>query len=127
MAKVLAKEVAPFNIRVLTVVLGTFDTGMLGKIATSKNPMPVDYQGSVADQTIQMLTSGVFKPDGDKDKAMNAVYDVVTGEGVGAGREGERLLPLGRDMTARVKLVQEQLAHSLEVFGEVCNSVYRDA
>ena len=126
MSKVLAKEVAPFNVRVLTVWLGTFNTNM-GKwtaILLGKNPMPEDYKGSLVDKTMEIMSSGKFEPDGDKDKAMKAVYEVVMGVGVGAGRESERFLPLGRDLAARVKLVQDQCAHSLEVFREVCNNVY---
>ena len=126
MAKVLAKEVAPFNVRVLTVSLGMFNTNMLNVIATSENPLPDDYKGSVADQLTQQLASGNLSPDGDKDKAMKAVYEVVMGEGVGKGHESERFLPLGRDLAARIQLIQDQLAHSMEVFGDVCNNVYID-
>jgi hypothetical protein len=58
---------------------------------------------------------------------MKAVYEVVVGEGAGAGREAERFLPLGTNMTARVvELVQEYLAHGLEVFGDVTNNVNID-
>lgn len=126
MSKVLAKEVAPFNVRVLTVSLGTFNTNMGNATILGKNSMPEDYKGSVADQTMEFMSSGKFQGDGDKDKAMKAVYEVIMGVGVGAGREGERFLPLGRDLAARVKLLQDQFAHSLEVFGEVCNNVFRD-
>ena len=126
MSKVLAKEVAPFNVRVLIVSLGGFNTNMGNAIVLGKNPMPEDYMGSVADKKMEMLVGGKFAPDGDKDKAMKAVYEVVMGVGVGAGKESERFLPLGRDLAARVKLVQDQYAHSLEVFGDVCNNVYID-
>lgn len=126
MSKVLAKEVAEFNVRVLIVSLGAFNTNMGNALTVGKNPMPEDYKGSVADKTIELLTSGKWEPDGDKEKAVKAIYDVVMGEGVGAGREGERFLPLGRDIAARVKQVQDQFAHSMEVFGDVCNNVHRD-
>jgi hypothetical protein len=75
---------------------------------------------------MQVLGGGEFRGDGDKDKAVRAVYEVVVGEGVGAGREGERLLPLGRDLAARIKTVQEYYAHAVEVFGDVCNNVYQE-
>ena len=126
MTKVLAKEVAPFNIRTLTVVLGTFNTNMGSAAGLSKNPLPDDYKGSVAEQTIQLITSGKMVPNGDKDKAMKAVYEIVVAEGAGVGREAERFLPLGTDMTARVNMVQEYLAHGLEVFADVTNSVSID-
>ncbi|SLM36335.1 short-chain [Lasallia pustulata] len=126
MSKVLAKEVAEFNVRVLIVSLGTFNTNMGNAVAVSRNPMPEDYKGPVADWTIDYIVSGKFDPDGDKEKAIKAIYEVVMGEGVGAGHEGERFLPLGRDLAARVKQTQDQYAHSMEVFGDVCNNVYKD-
>lgn len=75
---------------------------------------------------IQFISSGKIVPNGDKDKAMKAVYEVVVGEGAGAGCEAERFLPLGTDMTVRVKMVQECLAHGLEVFVDVANNVNID-
>ncbi|KAK0709226.1 hypothetical protein B0T26DRAFT_742778 [Lasiosphaeria miniovina] len=126
MSRVMAKEIAPFNVRLLVVMLGTFNTNMPSVAAMGATPLPDDYRGSVADQTMRLM-SGEFQPDGDKDKAVRAVFDVVVGEGpVGTGREAERLLPLGRDMAARVRLVQDNLAHTMEVFGDVCNNVYID-
>lgn len=91
-----------------------------------KNPLPDGYKGSVAEEMIGFISSGKIVPNGDKDKAMKAVYEVVVGEGAGAGREAERFLPLGSDMTPRVKGVQDYLAHSLEVFGDVTNNVNVD-
>ena len=128
MSKFQAKEVAPFNIRVLTLWLGTFNTNIAKLIATllGKIPLPEDYKGSIVAKTMEIIPSGKFEPDGDKGKALKAVYEVVMGMEVGAGHEGERFLPLGRDLAATVKLLQHQCAHSLDVFGEVCNNVYMD-
>ncbi|KAK4234657.1 hypothetical protein C8A03DRAFT_18484 [Achaetomium macrosporum] len=126
LSRVMAKEVAPFNIRVLTVQPGTFNTNMGNATKLGRNPLPDDYKGSVADQMMQLMASGKFQGDGDKDKAMKTVYEVVVGEGVGAGRESERLLPLGRDLAARIKTVQDYYAHAIEVFGDVCNNVYQE-
>ena len=80
----------------------------------------------MSEKMIGFLKSGKVPINGDKDKAMKAVYDVVVGEGAGAGRENERLLPLGTDMTARLKTVQDYLAHSLEAFGHITNNVSID-
>ena len=91
-----------------------------------KTHIPDDYKGSGSDQMLQWLKSGKVPINGDKDKAMKAVYELVVSEGVGEGRESERFLPLGSDMTVRVKTVQEYLAHSLEVFGNVTNNVNID-
>ncbi|KAL4975943.1 hypothetical protein BDW66DRAFT_151479 [Aspergillus desertorum] len=121
--KVLAKEVAPFNIRTLTVVLGTFNTNMLNSVVLGKTPLPDDYKGTFAEQVQGLLIDGKIKPNGDKDKAMQAVYQVVAGEGVGEGRRAEKLLPLGSDMIPRLKGVQDYVGHALEVFGAVANDV----
>ena len=126
MSKVLAKEVAEFNVRVLIVSIGGFNTNFANAVTVGQNPMPDDYKGSVVDKTLNIMGSGRFEPDGDKEKAVKAIYEVVVGEGVGAGREGERFLPLGRDLAARVKQVQDWHTHSMEVFGDICNNVYRD-
>ena len=126
LTRVLAKEVAPFNIRALTVVLGTFNTNFGSAAVYGKKSLPEDYKGSSAEQMIQYISSGKVPINGDKDKAMKAVYEVVVGQGVGAGREAERFLTLGTDMTTRVKTVQDYLAHALEVFGDVTNNVNID-
>ncbi|KAJ5371576.1 Short-chain oxidoreductase [Penicillium concentricum] len=123
LTKILAKEVAPFNIRTLTVVLGTFNTNMPNSVVLGKTPLPEDYKGTFTEQVQGLLVNGKLKPNGDKNKAMQAVYQVVIGEGVGEGRQTEKLLPLGSDMTPRVKGVQEYLRHALEVFGSVTTNV----
>ncbi|KAI1806751.1 putative short-chain oxidoreductase [Daldinia bambusicola] len=125
-SKVLAKEVAPFGIRTLTVTLGTFNTNFANATIVGKIPLPDDYKGSVAEQMIQIMSSGKLQPNGDKDKAMKALYEVVIGEGAGKDREAERLLPLGQDMTLRVKGQLEYLSHALEAFKDVTDYVAVD-
>ncbi|KAJ6133403.1 Short-chain oxidoreductase [Penicillium samsonianum] len=107
LTKILAKEVAPFNIRTLTVILGTFNTNMPNSVVLGKTPLPEDYKGTFTEQVQGLL----------------AVYQVVTGEGVGEGHQTEKLLPLGSDMTPRLKGVQDYLGNALEVFGSVTNNV----
>lgn len=124
--KVMAKEVAEFNIRTLTVLLGGFDTQMPVKAITGEAPLPDDYKDTVVSKTIEYMARGSFVGDGDPVKAAKAIYDVVVGEGVGEGREAEMLMPLGRDMEARVKLVRDRLDHCWDVFGDVAMNVYVD-
>ena len=126
MSKVLAKEVAPFNVRVLTVSLGGFDTNMPNASSKGTNPLPADYKDSMADKLMTVLGNGTFTPDGDKNKAVKAVYEVVMGEGVGKGHLDERFLPLGRDLAVRVEQVVEYYNHSMQVFGGICNNVYKE-
>ncbi|KAK0628776.1 hypothetical protein B0T17DRAFT_523673 [Bombardia bombarda] len=124
LSRVLLKEVAAFNIRVLTVLLGTFNTNMGNVPVMGKNPVPEDYKDSATDQIMQYMNGGKFDPDGDKDKAMKAVFEVVTGTGIGKGLEAEKFLPLGRDLSARIQLIQDYLSHTVEVLGDVANNVY---
>lgn len=123
LTKILAKEVAPFNIRTLTVILGTFNTNMPNSVVLGKTPLPEDYKGTFTEQVQRLLVNGKVKFNGDKDKAMQAVFQVVVGEGVGEGHQSEKLLPLGSDMTSRLKGVQDYLGHALDVFGSVTNNV----
>ncbi|KAJ0415321.1 putative short-chain oxidoreductase [Aspergillus carlsbadensis] len=123
LTKILAKEVAPFNIRTLTLILGTFNTNMPNSVVLGEAPLPEDYKGTFTEQVQGLLVGGKIKPNGDKDKAMQVVYEVVAGVGVGEGRDSEKLLPLGSDMTPRLKGAQEYLGHALDVFGSVTNSV----
>ncbi|KAK3994468.1 hypothetical protein QBC44DRAFT_286283 [Cladorrhinum sp. PSN332] len=126
MSKVLAQEMEPFGVRVLTVQLGSFDTNMTNAARTGKLPVPEDYKGTLVDLITQQLTGGGFEPDGDAEKAAKAVYEVIVGEGVGEGKEKEVMLPLGRDMFKRLEKVRDGHARAMEVFGEVCNNVYRN-
>ncbi|KAI0526485.1 NAD(P)-binding protein [Xylaria bambusicola] len=122
-SKVLAKEVEPFGIRVLTILLGTFNTGMLDVCILGKAPLPDEYKDTLVGQFIDIMRTGKLVPNGDKDKAMKAVYQLVVGEGFGVGKEKEKFMPLGPDMTTRMTIVQDQLAHAKEVFGEITNGV----
>jgi hypothetical protein len=126
LTKVLNKEIASFNIRTLTVVLGTFNTNMPNVVKLGKTPLPDDYRGTDTERVQSVLVSGNIKINGDKDQAMKAIYQVVVCEGIGEGHEAEQLLPLGSEMTPRLKGVQNYLGHALEVFGPVTNNVNID-
>lgn len=123
MTKVLAKEVAPFNIRTLTVFLGGLRTNMGATVRVGAVPLADDYKDSVVDHVRAFMHGGHFVGDGDPVKAANAIYDVVVGKGVGEGRENELFLPLGIELEARVKLVSDRLNHCWDAFGSVATNV----
>ena len=77
---------ALFNIRALTVVLATFKNNMPTAAVLGKNPLPDDYKGSVAEQTIHIIYGGKVIPNDHKYNAMKAVYEVVVGEGARIGK-----------------------------------------
>lgn len=80
----------------------------------------------MSDMMMDYLKNGKVPINGDRDKAMKAVFEVVVGKGVGAGKQAERFLPLGTDMIARVRDVQQYLGHALEVFEDVVGNVGLD-
>ncbi|KAJ5094520.1 Short-chain dehydrogenase/reductase SDR [Penicillium angulare] len=121
--RVLAKEVSSFNIRPLTVWLGTLNTNIGNASPILPGPIPNDYRGSAAEQMMEAIKGRKFAGNGDKEKAAKAIYEVVVGKGAGAGREGERFLPLGSDMVSRVALIRDQSDHALQVFGDTAGSI----
>ncbi|KAH0429606.1 short chain oxidoreductase [Colletotrichum camelliae] len=126
-SKVLAKEMAPFGVRVLTVALGSFDTNMGPSVKLASRPTPADYEGSALEKVYQVMAASApdgFPADGDHLKASQVIYEVITGTGIGEGKEGERMLPLGRDMAKRVDDVVVGHQRTMEVFRDVCDNVY---
>lgn len=99
---------------------------MPNAVILGKSELPEDYKGTFVEQVQQLLLAGKVKPNGDKDKAMKAVYEVVVGEGVGEGKQAEKVLPLGSDITPRFKGLQDNAGHIVEVFGSVADNVNLD-
>ncbi|CAM1504479.1 Fc.00g020700.m01.CDS01 [Cosmosporella sp. VM-42] len=126
--KIMAKEVAPFNIRTLTVHLGGFDTNFANAARAAKAPFPEAYKGSMTEAICKTLGGGEkFKLDGDHRKASNIIYEMAVGEGVGKGKEGERTIFLGRDMTKTMDEVFEGLKHQIDTFREISDNVYLES
>lgn len=119
----LGKEVAPFNIRTLTVILGTFNTNFRSGDSQSKVPVPNAYEGTRTDSVMKAIVSRSLKPNGDKDKAMKAVYDVIVGQGPGERKDSEPLLVLGNDMISRVYIAKSHFQAGLDAFGDLASSV----
>ncbi|OTA98273.1 hypothetical protein M426DRAFT_77066 [Hypoxylon sp. CI-4A] len=120
---VLHKEMQEFNVRVLLVYLGAFNTPMLSKTNPIAKPLDPDYEGTTTGNIYHAFNESVIKLFGDHMKASRAIYDAVVGEGIGKGREKEPVLPLGADMAKRIVETRERLDHSLEVYGDICNNV----
>lgn len=104
--------------------LGGFKTSFSSSLRTGKEPLSDDYKGSAVGKALEFMHGGKYVADGDASKGAKVVYDVTIGEGIGAGKEGELNLPLGRDMEARVKLVRDRMDHCWEVFGDSATNVF---
>ncbi|TFK70269.1 NAD(P)-binding protein [Pluteus cervinus] len=107
----LAVELASFNIRVLLVAPGSFRTeGILGQSYHLSNQI-ADYDA------LRQASHARFKSipgteKGDPDKAMEAVADVVRGEGFATGKPWPDVLILGNDAAADV---QAKFQHTLDL------------
>ncbi|KAL2673959.1 hypothetical protein Neosp_012405 [[Neocosmospora] mangrovei] len=126
LTRILAREVAPFNIRTLTVQLGGFDTNFTNALRLSSVPFPQDYLGGRTDQVAHSLLGSNYKADGDHRKASQVIYEVAMGEGRGEGKEEERVMPLGRDMLLLMDNVFKDMHHQIETFRDIGNNVYLD-
>jgi hypothetical protein len=102
---------------------GTMRTNLADNTVLGKTPLPPDYQGSLGDQTMRVMTSGTFRPNSDPVKIAKLLFDVVTAEGAGKGHENEILIPLGVDGVARMELMRDRMMHAVEVFGEAAKAV----
>lgn len=60
---------------------------------------------------------------GDPDKAMNALVDVVRGEGVAQGREWSGYLILGEDVEADIKRKMKKIESVLDTWSDVTRGV----
>lgn len=126
MSKVLHKELEPFNVRVLLVYLGTFNTAMPYSVKPISAPLPSDYAGTQTERLFNMLHTGDFAAPGDHIKACQAIYDVVMNEGFAKGLGNEIMLPLGKDLAGTVQRTRNRLEHMMDVFGDICHNVNVD-
>lgn len=98
----LSAELAQFNIRTLLVGPGSFRTeGIYSMGWISNDPSP-DYD-DLRTRAKSIFATLPGNERGDPDKAMNALADIIRGEGVAQGRELPRYLILGNDADRQVR------------------------
>ncbi|KAH6657220.1 hypothetical protein BKA67DRAFT_554609 [Truncatella angustata] len=124
--RTLAVEMKDFNVRVLSVEPGVFDTSIIGALQFQTQPLEADYKNKPIDMMLSLQKSKSHIPDGDTKKGVEAIYEVVVGEGVGTGHENEPVLPLGREAYQMFQNHITQWKQTMDVFGHICNNVYVD-
>lgn len=122
----MAREVKGFNVRILTVNPGTFDTPMESALQMQESPLEKDYERHEVGIYMDHMRRGDVKLNGDTKKGIKAIYEVVVGEGVGKGHENQPVLPLGSDMIRYINNDIAQWTETINVFGEVCKGVDRE-
>lgn len=101
----LARELTPFNIRVLAIEPGSFRTNFFSPTAMSTPPERVSapYRDTPADQALSALQRADGMQPGDPSKAAEAMLDVILLQGKGSEWDGRLRCILGDDALARAK------------------------
>ncbi|KAG6856147.1 hypothetical protein H0H87_007052 [Tephrocybe sp. NHM501043] len=126
LTETLATEVAPFNIRVLLIAPGSFRTeGIYGQLYNLSNRIAVN--DPIREASMSKFKSIAGTEKGDPDKAMEAVVDIVRGEGVAAGRPWPGLLVLGEDAERDVRDKCNKVLKALDDWKDVTCGVNFDS
>ena len=118
----LAQEVAHLNIRIQLVNPGAFRTNFLGTDNIQYAPLSEDYRGSVSDNTLRMIQDMDGKQVGSPDVAAERIWEVVTGQGMAAGREICLRLPLGSDCVKTVRQKLERVRKNIDTMEDIAVS-----
>ncbi|KAI0033099.1 hypothetical protein K488DRAFT_85254 [Vararia minispora EC-137] len=109
----LSVEMKPFGIDVMIAVPGAFDSGCSIAIKSGTKISDYDAMRESVAQTLEVRWQA--RNPGDPVKGMDALIDVVRGEGRAAGREGMPLwLPLGDDAIANMRERLEKLNKTID-------------
>ncbi|KAL4754403.1 hypothetical protein BDW72DRAFT_214292 [Aspergillus terricola var. indicus] len=115
LSEALAREVAPFNISVLIVEPGAFRTNFLSAVQKTETPLSEPYRGGPVDIALGKFGAAQGKQKGDPRKAVQRVFEVVTGTGEAGALRGKILrLPLGPDCVERVEGKMGRLQSDLD-------------
>ncbi|KAJ5404426.1 hypothetical protein N7509_004297 [Penicillium cosmopolitanum] len=121
----LAAELRPFGIRVLIVEPGIFRTKFLSAFVTPEAGMTADYEGTPVEDMVRAFRSSNGSQQGDPVKAATRILEVVSGTGMGVGKENLLRLPLGPDCYSCFLAKCESLQENLEQMKEIaCSTNY---
>lgn len=118
----LSKELKPFNIRVLIVEPGQFRTKFLSSFATPAAGLRDDYIGTPIDVTLQAFKAHDGVQQGDPARAALRILEMVSGTGMGAGKEDLQRLILGPDCFARFQSKANSLLENLDRMKDISHS-----
>ncbi|KAJ5531713.1 hypothetical protein N7527_005106 [Penicillium freii] len=122
MSESLAKELAPFNIRVLVVEPGSLRTNFWSAYVEPAAGMNKDYTGTPLEHVLQAFKSNTGAQPGDAVKCAKRVLEVVDDTGMGAGKGDLFRLPLGSDCYARFQTKIEKLKDNLLQAKDIAHS-----
>lgn len=118
----LYKEVKEFDVNVLLVEPGGFRTNFLKGMMEGEKGVPEEYQGTVVAAVVDKFKTSHGKQAGDPQKAVDAMFEVVVGEGRGKDLKGVFRLALGKDCVERVEKKLDWVRKDLEATREIACS-----
>ncbi|KAJ5104457.1 short-chain dehydrogenase/reductase SDR [Penicillium alfredii] len=122
MSESLARELAPFGIRVLLVEPGSLRTNFWSAYVEPAAGMNPDYAGTPLENVLKAFKSSTGTQPGDAVKCALRILDVVDGTGMGAGKENLFRLPLGPDCWKRFQTKVDTLQENLQQTKEIAHS-----
>ena len=125
LAETFAVELAPFKISVLLVAPGSFATEGIYSQGFS-TPNAIAAYDAMREATKLRILSLPGSEKGDPDKAMEAVVDVVKGQGVANGKPWPFYLVLGEDANIDVGIKCRKVLGALDEWKDVTQSMNFD-
>jgi NAD(P)-dependent dehydrogenase (short-subunit alcohol dehydrogenase family) len=123
LTETLSVELAQFNIRVLLVQPSAFRTRMVRTADNYNVDNPIAAYDDTRRENIDAYERRDGNQAGDPDKAMDAVVDVVRGEGAAQGKPWSGYLLLGKEADRDVRAKCKMMTDHLDEWGEVVKSV----
>ncbi|EGC49185.1 short-chain dehydrogenase/reductase SDR [Histoplasma capsulatum var. duboisii H88] len=118
----LARDLAPFYIRVLIVEPGVFRTKFATALQTPAAGTTKAYEGTPLHDSLQRFLVLDGKQPGDPAKAIERIMEVITGTGMGEGKTGFLRLPLGLDCVQRTQQKIASLQQNFVAMQEIAAS-----
>ncbi|KAJ6588728.1 hypothetical protein B0H19DRAFT_216909 [Mycena capillaripes] len=123
LAETLSVELAQFNIRVLLVEPSAFRTRMVRTVTNYSVDNRIEAYDGIREENRNGYSGRDGKQMGDPDKAMEAVVDVVRGEGAARGKPWPRYLLLGKEADRDVRAKCKTMTDHLDEWSEVVKGV----
>lgn len=120
LSEALAREEADFGISVLIVEPGGFRTNFMGAFVANERGIGRDGPGGLLARTMEGWSASHGKQPGDPVRGVDAIFQVVAGEGEAGGLKGKVLrLPLGRVCVEGIEAKLERVRKDVDATRDV--------
>ncbi|CAD6448206.1 838776e8-a29c-4e5a-bd07-7419bc6bf1dd-CDS [Sclerotinia trifoliorum] len=127
MSEGLAKEVAPFEIRVLIVQPGAFTTNMMDAVHMTEKPLSDVYKNTQVGEFVGAFgENATFAAPNDVEKGCQAIFKVITSTGRGANKVNYIRMPLSKGCAQRTREHIKVLQEGHDVFRDIWESTEHD-